>query len=111
MFKKLGKWGIAAGFLVAFGLGMFVQDVVLARWSCVYSKVQVQTLVIEQDPYSGGPSRLIGIGEQVLCAKDWRITSIYGPRLPAEYTYEKWAPKLEWIPFHSFFEYRDGVDG
>ena len=106
MFKKLGKLGIVAGFFIAFGFGMFFQDVVLAKWSCVHAKVSVQTLVSENN--SGGSSRLITVGEQVLCAKDWRITSIYGPRLPEEYKYQKWIPKLEWIPFYKYLGSGEG---
>ncbi len=105
MFKKLG---VAAAILFSFGLGMFVQDVVLAKWSCVHAKVSVQTLVIEDDPFTGLPSSLIAIGEQVLCAKDWRITNIYGPQLPDEYKLEKWAPKLEWIPFYKYLGTGEG---
>jgi len=103
----LKKIGIAAGILLSFGLGMFVQDVVLSKWSCVYAKVQIQTLLIVEDPISNNPSRLVGIGEQVLCAKDWRITNIYGPQLPNEYVFYKWTPKWEWIPFYKYF--RDDV--
>ena len=106
MFKKLGSVGIVAGFLVAFGLGMFVQDVVLSKWSCVYGKVGIQTLVF--DGPSGQTGNLTILGEQVLCAKDWRITNTYGPSLPAEYQFEKWTPKLEWIPFYKYLGSGEG---
>ena len=110
MFKRLGKVGVAVLVLVSFGLGMFFQDVVLAKWSCVHTQVRIQTLVIDQDPFTGSPSSLIAIGEQVLCAKDWRVTNIYGPWLPEEYKYQKWTPKLEWIPFYKYLGTGEGEE-
>lgn len=100
MGNKVKSWvvlGIVAVF--AFGAGIFVQDVLLARWSCIHGVVQSQTLYYEEDVY-GNPGRLVMIGEQVLCAKDWRITGIHGPKMPLEYKLNPWTPKEEWMPWN-----------
>jgi hypothetical protein len=93
-------WVILSSLIfLAFGAGMFVQDVVLTRWSCVHGAVLSQTLYYEKDIY-GNPGNVNIIGEQVLCAKDWYISSIYGPEFPAEYQLRKWTPKEEWMPWN-----------
>jgi hypothetical protein len=62
-------------------------------------KSHVQTLYAESGVF-GSPGNVIIVGEQVICAKDWRISGIHGPQLPLEYKLYPWVPKEEWFPWN-----------
>jgi len=99
---KFAIWRVSTIFVIgifAFVAGMFVQDVLLSRWSCIQGEVHSQTLYWDEDG-SGNPGHWVNRGDQVLCAKDWRITGVYGPKMPLKYKLQPWTPKESWMPWN-----------
>ena len=75
--------------VIGFLAGMIAQDTFLSTWTCAKGNVTVRT-------YDGDSGYAGWQGEQAICAKDWRITSVQGPELHS-FEFDKWTPSIHFL--------------
>lgn len=80
--------------------GIIVKDVYIDEWTCIRGKVQASVFYAPESFYgSDYPVETSIIGEQILCAKEWKKSGIHGPTISNEAELRDWIPDANLLPW------------
>lgn len=80
--------------------GVIVKDVYIDEWTCIRGRVTASVFYAPESFYgSEYPLEVSVIGEQILCAKEWKKSGVHGPTVPRDAELRDWIPDTNLLPW------------